>query len=162
MSRLKVETPSDREVRVTREFDAPVQLVWDAHTRPELMRVWQRGYEGWSMSVCDMDVRVGGAYRWRWRNDEDGSEMGFHGTFLEVDAPNRLVDEQYFEPGDVGGPMTVDPVINTTVFEEIRGRTKLTVTMLFVSRDARDGAVASGMTDGMEFSYRRIDELVPD
>jgi uncharacterized protein YndB with AHSA1/START domain len=159
MSKLKVEMLSDREVRVTREFKAPVQLVWDAHTKPELMRVWQRGYDGWSMTICEMDVRAGGAYRWRWRNDQDGTEMGFHGRFLDVTDLKNLVDEQCYEPGDIAGPMTSEPIINTTTFEQIRGRTILTVTMLFASREARDGAVASGMTDGIEFNYQRIDEM---
>ena len=83
-SSLKVETPSDREVRVTRKFKAPAQLVWDAHTRPELVRKWQYGFEGWSLPICEMDVRVGGAYRWRWRSDQDGTDMGFFGKYIEV------------------------------------------------------------------------------
>src|SRR5690242_20279931 len=78
----EVTLPSDREVRVTRTFHAPRQLVWDAHTKPELVKQWQ-GFEGWDMPVCDMDVRVGGTYRWRWKNREDGNAFGFFGTFTE-------------------------------------------------------------------------------
>ena len=111
------------------------------------------------MKVCEMDVRAGGAYRWRWRNDQDGKEMGFYGKFLDVIDLKKLIDEQFYEPGDMGGSMTSEPMINSTVFEEIGGRTILTVTILFASREARDGAVASGMADGMEFNYRRIDEM---
>ena len=72
----EVTLPSDREVRVTRTFNAPRQLVWDAHTKPELVRKWQ-GYDGWDMPVCDMDVRVGGKYKWQWRSREDGKGFGF-------------------------------------------------------------------------------------
>jgi len=161
MSKIKVETPSDREVRVVRVFAAPAQFVWDAHTKPELVRRWQTGYDGWSMSVCEMDVRVDGAYRWRWRNNDNGQEMGFFGKFLEVKPHTKLVHEEHYDPGDVGGPMTSDPAIITTTFSETDGFTTLTVAMMFASKEARDGAVASGMTDGMEFSYQRIDAMVP-
>ena len=84
----EVSLPSDREVRVTRTFDAPRQLVWDAHTKPELVRKWQ-GYDGWDMPVCDMDIHVGGQYKWQWRNLEDGKQFGFFGTFTEVDDPSK-------------------------------------------------------------------------
>jgi uncharacterized protein YndB with AHSA1/START domain len=107
-----------------------------------------------------MDVRVGGAYRWRWRSDEDGKEFGFFGTFREVEAPARLVHEETFDPGDVGGAMPAgEPAIITTEFAEERGVTTLTTTMRFGSKEARDGAVSTGMTDGMEMSYERLDEM---
>ena len=97
----QVTLPSDREVRVTRTFDAPRQLVWDAHTRPELVQKWL-GYDGWDMPVRDMDVRVGGKYRWQWRSREDGKQFGFIGTFTEVNAPSKLVHEQCYDPGESG------------------------------------------------------------
>lgn len=156
---LKVDTPSDREVRVTRQFKAPAQLVWDAHTRPELLRKWMYGFEGWSLPICDMDVRVGGSYRWRWRNDDNGQEMGFFGKYIEVTPPTRLVYEQHYDPGTLGVPMTSEPTIITTVFTESSGITTLTVTMLFASKAERDAAAATGMTDGMELSYQRMDAL---
>ena len=102
---LEVTLPSDREVRVTRTFNAPRTLVWDAHTKPELVKKWMLGPPGWTMPVCEMDVRVGGKYRWRWRSDEDGKEFGFHGTFIEVKAPSRIAHDEYYDPGDVGGAM---------------------------------------------------------
>lgn len=160
MSKMKVDTPSDREVRVVRDFAAPARFVWDAHTKPELLRRWQYGFEGWSLPVCEMDVRVGGSYRWRWRNDKDGQEMGFFGKFLEVVPFTRLVYDQYYDPGSLGIPMTSEPVIITSVFDEVRGRTTLTLTMLFASKDERDASIATGMTDGMELSYQRIDAMV--
>jgi len=158
-SKLTVETPSDREVRVTRTFKAPAQLVWDAHTRPELLRKWLGGYEGWSMTICEMDVRVGGTYRWRWRKEDDGKEMGFFGKFIEVTPPSKLVHEEHYDPGDLGIPMASEPAIITTVFKETNGSTALTVTMLYASREDRDGAMSSGMTDGMEDSYQRMDAM---
>jgi uncharacterized protein YndB with AHSA1/START domain len=158
-SKLKVETPSDREVRVTREFKAPARLLWDAYTKPELLKKWLAGTEGWSMPVCDMDVRAGGSYRWRWRNDENQQEFGFFGKFTEVKPPTRLVFEQHFDPGSLGISMTSEPAIITQVFDEANGVTKLTVTMLYASKDERDNAIATGMTDGMEQNYQHLDAM---
>ena len=90
---LKITTSGDRELVMTRVFDAPCRLVFDAHTKPELVQRWLLGPPGWSMPVCEMDVRVGGTYRWVWRNDSDGTEMGMGGTYREVRAP---------EPGTLG------------------------------------------------------------
>jgi uncharacterized protein YndB with AHSA1/START domain len=90
----QVTLPSDTEVRVSRSFHAPRTLVWRAHTEPELARRWL-GYPGWTMPVCEMDVRSGGKYRWRWRSDEDGQEFGFFGTFDEVSEPARLSYDPY-------------------------------------------------------------------
>jgi uncharacterized protein YndB with AHSA1/START domain len=152
--------PSDREVRVTRTFNAPSKLVWDAHTEPELMRKWL-GYEGWDMPVCDMDVRVGGKYKWLWRNREDNMQFGFFGTFTEVDVPSRMVYEEYYEPGDISTVMPVgDPCIVTLELSERDGVTTLVCNLAFASKEAREGAVATGMTDGMEHSYGRLDEML--
>lgn len=160
MSDIKVETPSDREVRVTRTFEAPAQLLWDAHTKPELLRKWLRGYDGWSMPICETDVRVGGSYRWRWRNDETQEEFGFFGKYLEVTPPTRLVFEEHYDAGSFGVSMMKHPVIITTAFKEAGGVTTLIVTMLFASKAERDEAGATGMTDGMEHNYQFLDELV--
>lgn len=155
---LEVTFPSEREVRVTRTFNAPRTLVWDAHTKPELVQKWMLGPPGWSMPVCEMDVREGGKYRWRWRNQEDGKEFGFYGTFKEVKAPSRIVHDEYFDPGDVGGAMPAnDPAHITLELSESGGVTTLVSTMRFASKEARDGAVSTGMTDGMEMGYARLD-----
>lgn len=158
-----VSCPSDREVRVTRTFAAPRQLVWDAHTRPELVHQWM-GYDGWDMPVRDMDVRVGGTYRWWWKNRDDGQQFGFHGTFTVVDAPATLAHEQYFDPGNLapeaGGTMSAaDPCLVSLALSEQNGVTTLVCTMTYVSKEARDGAVATGMAEGMEYSYTRLDTL---
>jgi len=156
----QVTLPSDREVRVSRQFNAPRQLVYDAHAKPELLRKWLVGYPGWDMPVCEMDTRVGGAYRWQWKNREDGKQFGFFGTFTEVDDPTRLAHDQYFDPGELGTSMPVgDPCQISLDLQEANGVTTLVCTMKFASKEARDGAVATGMTDGMEFNYKYLDEM---
>ena len=155
----EVTSPSDREVRVTRTFNAPRQLVWDAHTKPELVPRWQ-GYDGWDMPVCDMDVRVGGKYRWQWKSREDGKQFGFFGTYIEVNAPSKLTHEEYYDPGNVSFAMPVgDPCIVSLELSEQNGVTTLVCNMTFASKEARDSAVSTGMTDGMEYSYTRLDDL---
>lgn len=159
----QVTLPSDREVRVTRQFNAPRQLVFDAHTKSELVRKWQVGYSGWDMPVCDMDPRVGGKFRWVWKNQADGKQFGFFGTFTEVKSPSRVVYEQFYDPGEVGnwGSMPVDdPCIVSLDLSEQGGVTTLVCTIKYVSKEARDGAVETGMTDGMEFSYARLDGVI--
>ncbi len=163
----EVTLPSDREVRVTRTFNAPRQLVWDAHTQPELVQKWQSGYDGWDMPVCDMDVRVGGKYKWQWRSREGGKQFGFFGTYTEVNGPSKLVHEEYFDPGDVGGPGDIggampagDPCIVSLELSEQNGVTTLVCNMTYGSKERRDGAVSTGMTDGMEYSYARLDDML--
>jgi uncharacterized protein YndB with AHSA1/START domain len=107
-----------------------------------------------------MDVREGGAYTWRWRSDEDGKEFGFHGTFTEVNEPARLEHDEYYDLGDIGGDMTAnDPALVTLDLSETGNVTTLVCTMRFSSKEARDGAVSTGMTDGMEMGYARLDDL---
>jgi len=155
----EVTLPSDCEVRVTRTFNAPRQLVWDAHTKPELVPQWL-GYDDWNMPVCDMDVRVGGKYRWQWKHREDGKQFGFFGAFIEVDAPSKLTHEEYYDPGEAGFAMPEgDPCIVSLELSERNGVTTLVCNMTFASKEARDGAVSTGMTDGMEYSYARLDDL---
>lgn len=157
---IEVTQPSDREVRVVRTFKAPRQLVWDAHTKPELVQKWMLGPPGWSMPVCEMDVRAGGDYKWRWRSDEDGKQFGFHGTFTEVNAPTKLVHDEYYDAGDVGGDMpSNEPAVITLELSEADGVTTLVCTMTFASKEASDGAVSTGMTDGMEMGYVRLDDM---
>jgi uncharacterized protein YndB with AHSA1/START domain len=108
-----------------------------------------------------MDVRPGGKYRWRWRSDEDGKEFGFHGDYREVDAPGKMVHAEYYDPGDFGGAMpTNNPAIIRTTFTEKNGVTTLVTLMDYGSKEARDAAVSTGMTDGMETSYERLDTLL--
>ena len=162
----EVSLPSDTEVRVTRDFKAPRKLVWQAHTEPNLLRRWMSGMPGWSMPVCDMDVRPGGKYRWRWRSDETGAGFGFFGEFKDIDAPAAMTQEEYFDAGDAGaitGDMPVNtPSINRTTFTETNGITTVIVLIDYGSKAARDAAVSTGMTDGMEISYTSLDALLTE
>jgi uncharacterized protein YndB with AHSA1/START domain len=154
--KAQVAQPSEREVKVVRSFKAPRDLVYKAYTTPELVKRWLGGQPGWTMPVCEMDVRVGGKYRWRWRSNDEGKEFGFHGEFKEVNAPAKLVHSEYFDPGDVGGDMGEGSII-TVEFSEDKGITTMTTLMDFGNKRARDAAVATGMTDGMEQSYQVLD-----
>ncbi len=156
-----VELPSETEVRVIRDFHAPRELVYRAYTTPQLLQRWLLGPPGWTMPVCEMDLRVGGKYRWRWRNEAEGQEFGFYGKYVEVDPPRRIVHTEYFDPGDVGGDMGDGSMI-TIEFTETGHGTRLTTTMKFSSREARDAAMSTGMTDGMEMGYVRLDALLPE
>jgi uncharacterized protein YndB with AHSA1/START domain len=154
--------PSDTEVLVKRSFDAPVNLVWRAYMEPDLMRRWCGGHPGWSMPVCEMDMRVGGKYRWRWRSDENGQEFGFTGEVLEVVTHCRIVHTQSYDPGDLGYSMGSDPSIITVTFHEVNGVTNVTTTIRFASQADRDEAFATGMTDGMEMSYQLLDGMLAE
>jgi uncharacterized protein YndB with AHSA1/START domain len=155
MGTLKVMTPSDREIEMTRVFDAPRRLVWDAYTKPDLVRQWLLGPPGWSMPVCDIDLRVGGKYRYVWRNDSDGTEMGMGGVYREIRAPERLVTTERFDQAWYQGDG-----VGTLVLLEQGGRTTLTLTMLYESREAREAVLKTGMEQGVAASYDRLAELV--
>jgi len=158
----QVTLPSDGVVRVDRAFEAPRALVYDAYTKPELVRRWLLGPPGWTMPVCEMDVREGGAFRWGWRSEEDGKEFGFHGKFLEVRAPELLRHTEVFDPGDTGESMGDAEAIVTVRFDERGGSTTVTTLVDYGSNQARDAALATGMTDGMEQSYRRLEGLLAE
>jgi uncharacterized protein YndB with AHSA1/START domain len=155
-----VTLPNDRDVVVVRTFNAPRTLVFDAWTRPELVRRWLLGPPGWTMPVCEMDVRVGGRYRWRWRSDESGKEFGFVGEFREVVRPSRIVHVERYEPGDVGGEM--GEALVTSEMTEKNGVTTHKMTIRYESKEVRDAAVKTGMTDGMEQSYQNLDEVLAE
>jgi len=159
MDKAKVTLPSDREVKVTRSFKAARPLVYRAYTEPALVQRWLLGPPGWSMPVCEMDVRVGGRYRWRWRSDKDASEFGFAGTFREVQPPSRLVHTETYDPGTVDDAHPQSEALVTVTFAEDGGLTTVTTLIDFGSKEARDAAVATGMTDGMEQSYQLLDRV---
>lgn len=160
MDKAQVTLPSDREVKVTRSFKAPRALVYRAYTEPDLVRRWLLGPPGWSMPVCEMDVRVGGGFRWRWRSEKDGQEFGFTGTFREVQPPSKIVHTEAYDAGTVGGEYPANAAIVTVTFAEERGVTTLTTLIDFGSKEARDAAVTTGMTGGMEQSYQLLDRLL--
>jgi len=158
MKPAEVTLPSDTEVRVSRTFNAPAHLVWRAYTEPELMQRWLLGPPGWTMPVCEMDVRPGGTFRWRWKSTEDGKEFGFFGEFREVDPPRKIVHTEHFDPGDLDSRMA--GCVVTVTFEEAGGTTAMTTSITYSSKEDRDAALATGMTDGMEMSYAGLDTLL--
>lgn len=160
MEKAQVVLPGDSEVKVTRSFRAPRALVYRAYTEPEIVKRWLLGPPGWSMPVCEMDVRVGGKYRWRWRSDENGAEFGFAGVFQEVQPAAKLVHTEAYDPGTVGEGYPGKEAIVTVTFTESGGLTTVTSLIDFGSKEARDAAVATGMTEGMEQSYQLLDALL--
>ncbi|HYW47034.1 MAG TPA: SRPBCC family protein [Bryobacteraceae bacterium] len=151
-----VSTPSDREIQVTRDFHAPRGLVFDAFTKPESVRRWLLGPPGWTMPVCEIDLKAGGAYRYVWRHEADGREMGMGGIFREIVPPERLVATEKFDESWYGGE-----ALDRTVFIEEGAITKITITVLYESMEARDTARRSGMEHGMAAGYNRLEELLP-
>jgi uncharacterized protein YndB with AHSA1/START domain len=151
---LKVTTPSDREIAMTRVFDAPRSLVFDCYTRPELLKRWLHGPDGWLLVVCDNDLRVGGAFRWVWRK-ADGREMGMGGVHREIVRPERIVRTELFDQDWTGGE-----AVGTLAFTERGGKTTVTTTVLYASREARDAALKSGMEKGITASNDRLDALL--
>ena len=151
---VNVTTPTDREVVIRRSFSAPRSLVFDAHTRPQLVRRWLLGPPGWTMAVCEIHLRAGGTYRYELHGPE-GEVMGWGGVYREVVSPERLVATELFDQDWTGGG-----TVNTLVLAEHEQRTDLTLTILYTSKDARDGALASGMTIGMEAGYGLLDTLL--
>ena len=155
-----VTMPNDHDVVVVRAFNAPRDLVFDAWTKPSLVQRWLLGPPGWTMPVCEMDVRPGGQFRWRWRSEADGKELGFAGEFREVVRPSRIVHVERYDPGEVGGAM--GEAIVTSELSENNGVTTHKMTIHYESKQVRDAAVKTGMTDGMEMSYRKLDELLAE
>ena len=152
---LKLTTQGDREIVMTRDFDAPRRLGFDAFTKPELVKQWLLGPPGWSMPICEIDLRVGGVYRYVWRRDSDGSEMGMGGVYREIVAPERLVTTEKFDQ-----PWYPGEAVGTTVLVEQNGKTTITQTVLYQSREAREAVLKSGMEKGVAASYDRLAELL--
>ncbi|MEY2437471.1 MAG: hypothetical protein QOF97_2307 [Acidimicrobiaceae bacterium] len=149
-----VTLPSDREILITRVFDAPAALVFKAWTTPELVRRWW-GWESSPLVVCDIDLRPGGAWRYVTR-DADGTELGWRGTYLEIEAPHRLVSTEVFEGHPEGEAQS------TLTLTERDGTTSFSVTVLHASKENRDGHVASGMERGLQHSLDRVEDLLAE
>jgi uncharacterized protein YndB with AHSA1/START domain len=149
---LNVTTPTDRELVMTRAFNAPRTLVFDALTKPELLRRWY-GPSGWSLVVCEIDLRVDGAWRFVSRRP-DGKQIGQRGVYREIVAPARLVNTESWEDWNPG------EVLVTTILVEQAGTTTLTVTSLFPSQEVRDMLIKSGMTSGAAETYDKLEEYL--
>jgi len=139
------------EILATRTFDAPRRLVFAAFTEPEHVRRWLLGPEGWTMPVCEIDLRVGGSWHYVWRNEEDGREFGMHGVYREIEAPARIVNTEVFEDSES---------LNTLELTELDGRTVMRHRIVMPSQAARDAAMATGMANGAEDSYARLDSYL--
>ena len=151
---LQLTTPSEREIVMSRVFDAPRNLVFDAWTKPELLERWLGVRGGWSMVVCEVDLRVGGAYRFVWRG-LDGAEMGMGGVYREIVSPERLVATESFDD-----PWYPGEAIDTTVLVEEGGKTTVTTKVLYESEEIRDAVLESGMARGVAQSYDMLAEYL--
>jgi uncharacterized protein YndB with AHSA1/START domain len=154
-NRTIVERRSDRELVLTRTFDSPAKIVFDAWTKPELLkRWWAPASMGVSLFSCESDVRVGGRYRFAYGRDPK-QPMVFSGTYTEVVPPTRLVFTQLFEPMRSAGEGII-----TATFTEREGTTEFVLHQLFPSKEALDGAIAAGMEHGMRITMEQLDDLV--
>lgn len=143
---------SDREIVITRVVDAPRRIVYDAWTNPKHVPNWMGFPEGWTMPVCEMDLRPGGSWHYVWRRS-DGDELSMTGIVREVAPPERLVTTESWGPE---WPET----INTLELTETGGRTTIKLTILYPSKEARDAALQTGMKEGLDVSYSRLDSLL--
>lgn len=151
---LEVRAEGEYEIVMTRMFQAPPSMVFEALTKPELLKRWMFGPDGWSLSVCDIDLRPGGLYRYVWKHQK-GHEMGMGGKFVEISRPHRLVaTERFDDPWYPGEGLT------TTVLEARGAATWMTLTLKYETAEARDGVLRSPMESGMEMGYARLDAIL--
>ncbi|MCG8408014.1 MAG: SRPBCC family protein [Phycisphaerales bacterium] len=154
MKTFEFTTPTPTSIRIVRTFDAPVKLVWRAHTEPELVKQWMTGPPDHSLPVCEIDFRVGGKARYVWKNPQ--FEMGMTAEFKEIVEHERIVHTEVFD-GWPEGSTTV-----TTTFVESKGRTTATVEIEYQSQEVRDQAMQPGFKEGFEASYETLDKLLPN
>ena len=147
-------TPNDHDIVITRVFDAPREFLFDAWTDPALIRQWMTGPDGWTMPVCEIDLRPGGAWRYVYRKD-GGSEMTLTGTVKEARRPERFVSTERW------GPEWPEST-NTIEFAESNGQTTITFTITYTSKEVRDAALATGMKSGVDASFNRLDDVIAD
>lgn len=155
-SKLEVRAEGENAVVIARSFAAPRDLVFDCWTKPHFVKQWLTGPEGWSFLVCEIDLKVGGQYRYVWQNTE-GATMGMTGTLKEIVKPEKLVSSEIFDEDWTGGEALV-----TALFTSEDGSTRVTQTVVYSSAEAREGALASGMTEGMEAGYQRLERVLAE
>lgn len=151
---LQIAARGERELVMTRAFDAPRHLVFDAFTKPELVKRWLLGPEGWSMPVCEIDLRVGGSYRYVWRH-ASGNQMGMGGVYREIVKPERIVSTEKFDEAWYPGE-----AVGTIVLVEQDGKTMLTQTVLYETPEALESVLKSPMEQGVAAGYNRLDDLL--
>ena len=152
---FRVATVGDQEIEIQRMFQAPRRLVFDAWTKPELVKRWLGVRAGWTLAICEIDLRVGGAYRFVWRQEAKGTEMGMSGIYKEVVIPERTVCTELFDDAWYAGIGIV-----TTVFTDQQDQTTVTMTIRYESRDAREGVMKTGMQAGVQQSFDSLAELL--
>ncbi|MDQ2765906.1 MAG: SRPBCC family protein [Gemmatimonadota bacterium] len=151
---LTVTTPSDREIAMSRVFNAPCRLVFDAYTKCEYLKKWLGVFDGWTLDLCEIDLKVGGSYRYVWKN-VNGTEMGMGGVYREIVAGERVVATEKFDESWYEGE-----AVDTTTFSETGGKTTLTITVRYASKVARDGVLKSGMAEGVTAGFDTLDEVL--
>lgn len=154
---LKITLPSDLEIVVTRDLDAPRHLVWEAMTRPEYIRRWLFLPPGWTMTECSEDFRVGGSFRWEWAGPDGKVAMAMRGVYREIVPPARIVRTEAFE---MGCDAQAGEQLATLEFTERSGKTTVTTTVRFSTKEARDGMLASGMEKGVSAGYDQLEQLL--
>ncbi len=151
---LQVAAQGDHEIVMTRVLDAPRQLVFDAFTKPELLKRWLGALEGWEFAVCEIDLRVGGKYRWLWKNT-DGMQMGISGVYREIIPPEKIVSTERFDEAWYPGEG-----LGTILLTEEGGKTTVRQTVRYETREARDGVLKSPMETGVTASYNQLEQLL--
>ncbi len=153
---LTITRKGDRDIEIFRVFDALRGRVFDCWTKPEFVRRWLTGPPGWSFQVCEIDLRVGGKFRYVWRNAK-GAQMGMGGTYLEIVAPERIVNTELFDEDWTGGE-----AVGTLVLTEANGQTTSTYTVRYSSQEARENVLKTGMEQGMVASYDRLETMLDE
>jgi uncharacterized protein YndB with AHSA1/START domain len=156
---LQISTPTDTTIVLTRTFNAPRRLVWAAMFTPDKMRRWMLPPPGWTMTVCECDAREGGALRLVWKSDDADPAMTLQGVFTEVVGHERIV---HTETMILGSGQTIGSLVEAHEFAEEGDVTAMRITQTYDSKDARDGALASGMDQGMEAGYRQLDAVLAE
>ena len=154
---LQISTPTDTTIVLTRAFNAARRLVWEAMTDPVKMRRWMLAPPGWTMTVCECEARVGGALRLAWKSEDGDPVMTLQGVFTEVVLHERIV---HTETMALGSGQTIGSLLEKHEFAEQGGVTTMRITQTYASKEARDGAIASGMDQGMEAGYAQLDAVL--
>ena len=156
---MQLSTPTDSTIVIIRSFNAPLRLVWEAMFTPDRMRRWMLPPPGWTMTTCECEPRVDGALKIVWKSEEADPAMTLHGVFTEVALHKRIV---HTENMVLGSGQTIGSLVETHEFAEEGGVTTMRITQTYPSKSDRDGAIASGMDQGMEACYQRLESLVAE
>ena len=155
--KVNVSAEGEMSVLITRTLNARRELVFDAHTKAELVKRWMLGPDGWTMPVCEIDLRVGGKYRYVWRREATGHEMGMGGEYREIERPEKLAATEKFDD-----PWYEGEAFSTLTLVETNGQTLLRNVVTYSSREARDGVLKSPMEEGIEVGYNRLESILAE